>query len=64
MLVRFEEFIIKDDSPLSMKHFSVAMRHEYTVGSFLTNEFLRERFECIGELSCKRVKPAIIANLK
>lgn len=58
MLVCFEEFIIKDDSPLSVIHFSVAMCHEYAVGSFLTNEFLREGFECIGKLSCKRVEPA------
>lgn len=64
MLVCFEEFIIKDNSPLSVIHFSVAMCHEYAIGSFPTNEFLREGFECIGELSCKRVKPALIANLK
>ena len=64
MLVCFEEFIIKDDSPLSMKNFSVAMCHEYAVGSFPTNEFLCEGFECIRELLCKRVEPTLIANLK
>jgi hypothetical protein len=64
MLVRFEEFIIKDDSPLSVIHFSVAMCHECAVGSFPTSEFLRKGFECIGELWCKRVEPALIANLK
>jgi hypothetical protein len=64
MLVCFEEFIIKDDSPLSVIHFSVAMCHEYAVGSFPTNEFFREGFECIGELSCKRIEPALIENLK
>ena len=63
MLVCFEEFIIKDDSPLSVINFSVAMCHECAVGSFPTNEFLREGFECIREL-CKRVEPALIANLK
>jgi hypothetical protein len=62
MLVCFKEFIIKDDSPLSVIHFSVAMCHECAVGSFPTNEFLRKGFECIGELWCKRVE--IIANLK
>ena len=64
MLVCFEEFIIKDDSPLGMIHFSVAMCHECAVGSFPTNEFLRKGFECIGELWHKRVEPALVANLK
>jgi hypothetical protein len=64
MLVCFEEIIIKDDSPLSVIQFSVAMCHENAVGSFPTDEFLREGFECIGELLCKRVEPALIANSK
>jgi len=64
MLVCFEEFIIKDDSPLSVIHFTVAVCHECAVGSFPTNEFLRKGFECIGELWCKRVEPALIAGFK
>ena len=64
MLVCFEELIIKDDSPLSVIYFSVAMCHECTVGSFPTNEFLGKRFECIGKLWRKRVEPALIAHLK
>ena len=55
MLVCFEEFIIKDDSPLSMIYFSVAMCHECAVESFPTNEFLCKGFEFIQELWCKRV---------
>jgi len=64
MLVCFEEFIIKDDSPLSVIYFSVAMCHECAVRSFPTNEFLRKGFEFIRELWQKGVEPALIANLK
>lgn len=64
MLVCFEEFIIKDDSPLSVIYFSVAMCHECAVGSFPANEFLRKGFEFIRELWCKRIESALIANLK
>ena len=55
MLVCFEEFIIKDDSPLSMIYLLVAMCYECAIRSFPTNEFLCKGFEFIWELWCKRV---------
>ena len=64
VLVCLEEIIIEDNSPLSVIQFSVAMCHENAVWSFPTNKFLREGFECIGELLCKRVEPTLISNSK
>jgi len=51
MLVCFQEFIVKDDRPLSMIHFSLAMCHKCGARSFPANVLCCEGFEGIGELS-------------
>jgi hypothetical protein len=48
--VCLDEFIIKDDIPLSIIHFARTMRHESTVGSLSTNSLRCKGFEGIWKL--------------
>jgi len=56
VLIRFQEFIVKNNRPLCMVDFSVAMRHECTVGPLAANLLCCESFEGIWELSFKRIE--------
>ena len=49
-----QEFIIKDDSPLSMIDLSMTMSHECTVRAFSTKMLGGEGFKCIWKLSFKK----------
>ena len=50
MLVRFNEFIVKNDRPLGMVHFTVTMGHKGGIGPFAPNIFRCKGLEGIGEL--------------
>jgi hypothetical protein len=54
VLVGFQKFIIKDDSPLSVINFSMTMGHECTVWALSTKMFCRESFKSIRKLSFKK----------
>ena len=54
VLVCFQEFIIKDDCPLSMIDFLMTMGHEYAAWAFSTQILHGECFKCIWELSFKK----------
>jgi hypothetical protein len=54
MLIRFQEFIIEDDRPLSVIDFSMTMGHEYPVWALSTQMLSGEGFKCIWELSFKK----------
>ena len=54
MLIGFQEFIIKDDRPLSVKYFPLTMGHEYGVWALSTQMLRGESLECIRELSFKQ----------
>jgi hypothetical protein len=54
MLIRFQEFIIKDDLPLSVIDFSMTMGHECSVWALSTQVLCGEGFKCIWELSFKK----------
>jgi hypothetical protein len=56
MLIRFQEFIVKNNRPLCMVDFSVAMRHECTVRPLAANVLCCKSFEGIWELSFKRIE--------
>jgi hypothetical protein len=53
MLKSFQEFIIKDDLPLSIIDFSMTMGHECSVWALSTQVLSGEGFKCIWELSFK-----------
>lgn len=55
MCVGFQEFIIKNYVPLSLIHLSMAMCHEWTVGSLSTKVLCCESLEGIWELTDKAV---------
>ena len=50
MLICFQEFIIKNDCPLSMIEFSMTMGHEHVVWTLSTKMLCGEGFKCIWEL--------------
>ena len=54
MLVCFQEFIIKDDCPLSVIDFSMTMGHECAAWAFSTQVLRGECFKCIWKLSVKK----------
>ena len=56
VLICFQEVIIKNDCPLSMVHFSLAMRHEGRLNSFLADVFCRERFERVRKLPLNEIE--------
>ena len=51
VVIHFNEFIIKQDFPLHMKQFPVAMCEEAVPKMVVTCNLCCEIFECIGELS-------------
>ena len=50
VLVRFNEFIVKNDRPLGMVHFMVTMGHKGGIGPFAPNIFRCKGLEGIREL--------------
>jgi hypothetical protein len=54
VLVGFQKFIIKDDSPLSVIKFSMTMGHECTVWALPTKMLCGEGFKCIWKLSFEK----------
>ena len=54
VLVCFQEFIIKNDRPLSVIDFLLTMGHEYRVWALSTKMLHGKGFECIWELSFKK----------
>jgi hypothetical protein len=50
MLICFQDFIIKDDHPLSMKDFPLTMGHECRVWALSTKMIHGKSLECIWEL--------------
>jgi len=51
MLMCFQEFIIKDDHPLSMVDFSLTVGHGCAAWALSTKMLHRKGFKCIRELS-------------
>jgi len=51
VVIRFNEFVVKQDFPLCMKQFPVAMCEEAVHKMVVTCNLRCEIFECIGELS-------------
>jgi len=51
MLIYFQEFIIKDDFPLSVVDFSLTVGHEHAAWALSTKMLCHEGFKCIRELS-------------
>jgi hypothetical protein len=54
VFIGFQEFIIKDDSPLSVIDFSMTMGHECAVWALSTKMLCGEGFKCIWKLSFKK----------
>ena len=54
VLICFQELIVKDDCPLSMVDFSMAMRHKSAIGPFPANVLCCEGLEGVRELSFKK----------
>jgi len=50
VLVRFNEFIVKNDHPLGMVHFTVTMGNKGGIRPFAPNVFCCKGLEGIGEL--------------
>jgi hypothetical protein len=56
VLVCLQEFIIQDDRPLAMVHFSMAMRHKGGIRSLPTNVLCCEGLEGIRKLSFNKIE--------
>jgi len=50
MLVCFNEFVVKNDRPLGMIHFTVTMGNKGGIRPFAPNVFRHKGLEGIGEL--------------
>ncbi len=50
VLIRFQEFIVKNDCPLSVEDFSLAMCHKGRADSFSANILCRKGFESVRKL--------------
>jgi len=50
VLVHFNEFVVKNDCPLGMVHFTVTMGNKDGIRPFASNVFHRKGLEGIGEL--------------
>ena len=56
VLVRFQEFIVKNDCPLSVEDFSLAMCHKGRADSFLANVLCCKGFESIRKLPFGKIE--------
>ena len=64
VLVCCHKFIIEDDCPLSMIHFSVTMCHKGRIGALPTNVICSKGFESIRKLSFNRIEGSHSSQLK
>jgi hypothetical protein len=60
VLICFQELIIKDDRPLSVVDFLMAMGHKSAIGSFPANVLCCKGLEGVRELSLKRIEDPCI----
>ena len=62
VLIRFQEFVIKNDCPLSVEDFSLAMRHKGRADSFPANILCRKGFESVRKLPFGKIEDLPIAK--